>query len=309
LKIVFAAGIFAGAVLFALVQLGAIGGDGDDDAAARVTPTPAVLGATSTPAPVATEVPSTEVPAPGTPVTGPIDVPIMMYHIIGPPDRPENDALAVSEADFAAQMSYLHCAGYAPITMARLFSAFDGTSALPEKPIVLTFDDGWAGQYTFGLPILQENGFVGSFAIATGFVDQGGQYVTWAQIEEMSQAGMEMMSHTANHIDLGTNDDATVIEQITSSKSEIEAHTGVPVEYFVYPAGEPFRSGTTQRQAEVVELLRDVGYKGALLANGVYGGLDPAAPYELNRVRVSGGEDVYTFAGSIYGPNSDSVSC
>lgn len=272
--------------------------------------TPAVIVITPKPAQTAgpTTAPGESAP-PGTPITGPIDVPIMMYHIIGPPDRPENDALAVSEADFAAQMSYLDCAGYTPITMERLFEAFDGKSALPEKPIILTFDDGWAGQYTHGLPILQQHGFVGSFGIVTGFVDQGGPYVTWAQIEEMSEVGMEMMSHTATHIDLGANGDATVIDQLTSSKADIEAHTGEPVEYLVYPAGEPFRSGTAQRQAEVVQLLRDAGYKGALLANGIFGGLDPAAPYELNRVRVSGGEDVYTFAGSIYGADPDSVSC
>lgn len=293
--------------MFALVWTGAIGGGGDDDDAPAATTT-AVIVVTQPPSGSTTPAPS-DSPPPGTPVSGPIDVPIMMYHIIGPPDRPGNDPLAVSEADFAAQMSYLDCAGYTTITMQRLFDAFDGKSALPEKPIILTFDDGWVGQYTYGFPILQQHGFVASFAIVTGFVEGGGPYMTWAQIEEMSQAGMEMMSHTVTHIDLGAQDDATDIDQLTSSKADLKSHLGHDVPYFVYPAGEPFRSGSKQRQAEVVQMLRNAGYRGALLDGTGYGGQDPSTPYELNRVRVSGGEDIYTYAGSIYGPDPDGVGC
>jgi peptidoglycan/xylan/chitin deacetylase (PgdA/CDA1 family) len=232
-----------------------------------------------------------------------------MYHIIGPPDQPTNDALAVSADDFKAQMSYLACAGYTPITMQRLFDAFDGKASLPAKPIILTFDDGWVGQYTYGFPVLQQHGFVGSFAIVTGFVEAGGPYVTWAQIAEMSGAGMEMMSHTVSHIDLGSTDDATDIDQLQTSKSTLQAHIGHAVDYFVYPSGEPFRSGTAERQAQVVQMLKNAGYRGALLDNNGYGAQDPAHPYELNRVRVSGGEGIYAYAGSIYGPSPDTLNC
>jgi peptidoglycan/xylan/chitin deacetylase (PgdA/CDA1 family) len=307
-----AALVLIGAIIFTLFWTGAIGSGGDDDAVAgATTPTgtaPAVI--VGTPGPTGTTTPTARPSsAPGTPITSPVDVPIMMYHIIGPPDRPGNEGLATSEADFAEQMDYLACAGYTTITVRQLFDAFEGTAALPEKPIVLTFDDGWAGQYTFGFPVLKSHGFVGSFAIVTGFVDQGGPYVTWAQIEEMSRAGMEMMSHTVTHLDLGANDDATDRDQLTTSKSDLESHTGKTVDYFVYPAGEPFRSGSSERQSQVVQLLRDAGYKGALLDGTGYGGQDPAHPYELNRVRVSAGEDIAKFAGSIYGPAPEDVRC
>jgi peptidoglycan/xylan/chitin deacetylase (PgdA/CDA1 family) len=298
--------VLAGAVAFALVRTGAIGGS--DDAANPGAGTPAVIAITD--APTGSPSPSaTASPKPGPPITSPVDVPIMMYHIIGPPDQPANAALAVSAADFAAQMSYLACAGYTPITVQRLFDAFDGKAALPEKPIILTFDDGWVGDYTYGFPVLKQHGFVGSFAIVTGFVEAGGPYVTWAQIAEMSGAGMEMMSHTVSHIDLGSTDNATVIDQLQTSKSTLQAHIGHSVDYFVYPSGEPFRSGTAARQAQVVQMLKDAGYRAALLDNNGYGAQDPAHPYELNRVRVSGGEGIYTYAGSIYGPSPDTLSC
>jgi peptidoglycan/xylan/chitin deacetylase (PgdA/CDA1 family) len=296
--------VLTGAVAFALVRTGAIGGSGSDDATKPSTGTPGVILITD--APKASASPS---PKPGPPITSPVDVPIMMYHIIGPPDRPANDALAVSEADFKAQMSYLTCAGYTPITVQRLFDAFDGQAALPEKPIILTFDDGWVGQYTYGFPVLRQHGFVGSFAIVTGFVEGGGPYMSWAQIQEMANAGMEMMSHTVWHIDLGSTDDATDIDQLQTSKSTIATHIGHSVDYFVYPSGEPFRSGTAERQAQVVQMLKDAGYRAALLDNNGYGAQDPAHPYELNRVRVSGGEGIAAYAGSIYGPSPDVVSC
>jgi peptidoglycan/xylan/chitin deacetylase (PgdA/CDA1 family) len=309
LRLTAAAGALAGAIVFALAWLGAFGGGEDDPAAANPTATPAVINLTQAPT-VAPPAATTETPAPGgTPLSAPVDVPILMYHIIGPADRPENEGLATPAEDFARQMSYLNCAGFTPVTVGALFEAFAGTRALPEKPVVLTFDDGWAGQYTYGFPALQEHGFAASFAIVTGFVGGGDIYMTWAQIEEMAATGMEMVSHSVSHPDLGAQDDATVREQITASKAEIESHTGKATDYFVYPAGEPFRSGSEERQAQVVAMLREAGYRGALLANGVYGGQDPARPFELNRVRVSGGEDIATFAGSIDGEDPDAIGC
>jgi peptidoglycan/xylan/chitin deacetylase (PgdA/CDA1 family) len=308
LKLFVAMAVFVGAIAFALVRTGAIGGNDSPD----VGPRPGQHEVSDTPSPTLSASPTiepTESPPPGTPVTTPLDVPIMMYHIIGPPDRPANDALAVSEDDFKAQMSYLDCAGYTPITMQRLFDAFDGKASLPEKPIILTFDDGWVGQYTYGFPVLQQHGFAGSFAIATGFVEGGGPYMSWAQIEEISNAGMEIMSHTVNHIDLGVNSDETDRDELTTSKTDLEAHIGHPVNYFVYPSGEPFRSGSEDRQAAVVQILSDTGYRGALLDDNGYGNQDPARPFELSRVRVSGGEDIYTYAGSIYGESPDAISC
>jgi peptidoglycan/xylan/chitin deacetylase (PgdA/CDA1 family) len=300
--------VLAGAVAFALVRTGAIGGSGSDDAADPGTGSPAVIAITDPP--TGSLSPSaTASPQPGPPITSPVDVPIMMYHTIGPPDQPANAALAVSATDFAAQMSYLACAGYTPITVQRLFDAFDGKAALPEKPIILTFDDGWVGQYKYGFPVLKQHGFVGSFAIVTGFVEGSGPYMSWAQIAEMSGAGMEMMSHTVSHIDLGTTDDATDIAQLQTSKSTLQTHIGHSVDYFVYPSGEPFRSGTAARQAQVVQMLKDAGYRAALLDNNGYGAQDPAHPYELNRVRVSGGEGIYAYAGSIHGASPDVVSC
>lgn len=301
-----------------LVQAGVLDGGAGKGAGAvhnGGTQTPAVLPESQTPnaespTPGATAA-ATPTPAPGPPITSPIDVPILMYHRVLPelPDDEFDAVLTVTNAALDEQISYLACAGYTPITMQRLFAAFDGTAALPEKPVILTFDDGWSDSYTNAFPILQSHQFVGSFAVVTGFVEGGGPYMTWQQIKEMSDAGMEMTSHTIRHVDLGTSDDATVVDQLQTSKADIEAHIGKTVDYLVYPAGEPFRSNTAERQAQVVQMAIDAGYRGALLAGPNSTTQDPSTPFALNRVRVFGGEDIYTFAGGIYGPSPDDLTC
>ncbi len=241
----------------------------------------------------------------GTPITSPVEVPILMYHHVAPtaPDDEFEARLTVLTTDFEEQLTYLSCAGYTGITVGQLIDAMDGAAALPSRPVILTFDDGYGDAYTQAFPLLQRYGFPGSFAIVTGFVGGGdGAYVTWDQVREMAKAGMEMLSHTVSHIDLGTSDDITVRDQLLQSKDAIAQHTGQPVRFLVYPSGEPFRSGTPERQQEVVSMLQEAGYEAALLAgpNGMT--QDPAARFQLNRVRVAGGEDLATFAASIGGP-------
>lgn len=250
--------------------------------------------------------PASPTPAPrGEPVTSPIDVPILMYHHVSPiaPEDEFEARLTVLTPSFEEQLSYLKCAGYTGITVGQLVDAMDGAAPLPSRPVILTFDDGYSDAYTEVFPLLRRYGFPGSFAIVTGFVGGGdGAYLTWEEVREMAGAGMEMLSHTVSHIDLGTSDDATVRDELSASKATLEQQTGRPVRFLVYPSGEPFRSGTPERQQEVVAMLRETGYQGALLAGPNSTSQDPAARFQLNRVRVSGGEDIATFAASIGGP-------
>ncbi len=227
-----------------------------------------------------------------------------MYHDISdvPPDDIYRAASNVLPADFSAQLDYLQCAGYATITMSQLFDAMEGRGALPEKAIILTFDDGYSDHYTQAFPALTQRGMSGAFAIITGFVEAGGDYMSWAQIKEMSDAGMEMMSHTQTHIDLNTSDDGSVDEQLRGSRAALEEHTGRPVEFFVYPAGEPFRSGTEERQGQVVSMLAEAGYRGALLAGPSSSEQNPAQPFTLNRLRVGESTDLGTYAALVGGP-------
>jgi peptidoglycan/xylan/chitin deacetylase (PgdA/CDA1 family) len=168
--------------------------------------------------------------------------------------------------------------------------------------VILTFDDGYSDHYSQAFPILKQHAMTGAFAIITGFVEGGGDYMSWAQIKEMSDAGMEMMSHTVTHIDLNGSDDPTAAGQMRDSRAALEEHTGKAADFFVYPAGEPFRSGTEERQAQVVSMLKEAGYRGALLAGPSSSEQDPAQPFVLNRLRVGESTDLATYAALLGGP-------
>ncbi|TMG01576.1 MAG: hypothetical protein E6I09_12260 [Chloroflexi bacterium] len=83
---------------------------------------------------------------------------------------------------------------------------------------------------------------------------------------------------------------------------------GKPVPFLVYPSGEPFFRGSPERQQQVVAMVREAGYSGALVVRNMLA-QDPAAPYALNRIRVSGGVDIRKFAGNMGGPLPETVGC
>ncbi len=284
----------------AVVLLAACTGGGDASPAVIVPPT-------STQAPAASATPT---PAPSAePITAPFDLPIVMYHDVAevPPDDIYRAASNVLPADFGAELDYLKCAGYTAITPSQLLDAIAGQRTLPNKPVILTFDDGYSDHYTQAFPMLKRHGMTGAFAIITGFVEGGGDYMSWAQIKEMSDAGMEIMSHTVTHIDLNTAEDATAEGQLRDSRAAIEQHTGKAPALLVYPSGEPFRSGSEERQAQVVSMLTQAGYKGALLAGPSTTTQDPGQPFALNRLRVGEGTDLPMFVALLGG--SPAAAC
>jgi peptidoglycan/xylan/chitin deacetylase (PgdA/CDA1 family) len=271
-------------------------------AAQAPAPTPEL-----TPAPTPTRAPL--VLASGAPWSGPAYMPILMYHhVTNAPPASELDArLTVTDGDFARQLAYLRCAGYYSITLSQLFDGIYGGAPLPVKPVILTFDDGYADAYTSAFAHLKWAGFGGTFSVVTGWIGEPG-YLSWDQTQEMVGAGMEMVAHSVSHPDLGKEPDEVVRSQLSRSKRDLEENLGQPVVFFVYPAGEPFRSATAERQSQVVTMVQEAGYRGALTATWNLA-QDPAAPFALNRVRVSGGIDIKTFAENMGGPAPEAIGC
>ncbi len=87
-------------------------------------------------------------------------IPILMYHSIAQSTNPKFKQFAVPPALFAEHMTYLRQHSYTPINVTQLVCMLSqGKFALPERPVVLTFDDGFADFYTNALPVLQQCGF------------------------------------------------------------------------------------------------------------------------------------------------------
>jgi peptidoglycan/xylan/chitin deacetylase (PgdA/CDA1 family) len=218
-------------------------------------------------------------------------VPILMYHHIAdsPPNAdPIRRDLSVSPQAFEAQLRYLVEAGYQPITLRDLIYHLTLGAPLPEKPVILTFDDGYEDNYTNAYPLLKKYGFVGTFFIVTEPVDRGrAGYMSWAQIEIMSTNGMEIGAHSYTHPDLRGKSVDYIIWQAVGSKEAIEARIQQPVRFFSYPSG--------RYDEQVVNVLYSANFWGAVT---IETGTDQSSrwPFELRRIRVQGSDNLKTFA-------------
>jgi peptidoglycan/xylan/chitin deacetylase (PgdA/CDA1 family) len=221
-----------------------------------------------------------------------INVPILTYHYIRVnPDRFDQMgfALSVTPADFAAEMDWLKGNGYHPITTGDLYAFLKGTRGLPSKPVVLTFDDGYADFYATALPILRAHDFRATAYVVSGFVGRPG-YMSAAQVVEADRSGIEIGSHTVNHPNLTNLSYGSVRSQLIDSKQFLERLLGHPVTSFCYPSGKV--------NSMVAWQVADAGYDDATTT--VFGFRHTLADRLIwTRLRVSGGETRDQFAASV----------
>jgi peptidoglycan/xylan/chitin deacetylase (PgdA/CDA1 family) len=220
-----------------------------------------------------------------------LKVPILMYHYIS---QPPADAdvyrvdLSVTPDNFRQQLAWLRDNGYTAIDYYDLSLAIVGHVELPEKPVLLTFDDGYLDNYTAAFPLLQEYGYKGTFFIVTDFVDLGREgYMTWPMIEELSRAGHRIEPHSRTHPDLRDKDRDGLIWELLGSQQTIAAHIGYTPRYFCYPGGD--------YNEETIQLLRELEYWGAVTtANDTWHGFNER--FEWGRLRIRNNTTLAEFA-------------
>jgi peptidoglycan/xylan/chitin deacetylase (PgdA/CDA1 family) len=169
-----------------------------------------------------------------------VRVPILMYHHLddlGEEMGEDYWQLSVTPQDFREQMAYLKDNGYSTITFAELLGAFDGQVSLPDKPVIITFDDGWDDIYNVAYPILADQGMRATFFISTNWIDNVEGTVGWPQIKEMSDGGMEFGSHSATHPYLTSSEPDALAWELEASKAALEEHTGKTITALAYPFG------------------------------------------------------------------------
>jgi peptidoglycan/xylan/chitin deacetylase (PgdA/CDA1 family) len=251
------------------------------EAAAEAAPSPS-------PAPVAARLR----PAPG-PRGAPrstADVPIVMYHHVGPlPPNPDifRKDLTVSPELFERTLTQLADREVETVTMADLMEHLAGGPELPKRAAILTFDDGYDDVYEHAFRALQKRGMVGTFFITTDFVERPG-YVTWDQVKEMADAGMEIAAHSSNHADFAKIGPAELRRQLVEPKAVLEEHIGQKVKFVAYPAGK--------YNATVMAATRAAGYEAAVTV--LHGTRHtPGLAFELRRVRARGADTAAEIVG------------
>lgn len=212
-----------------------------------------------------------------------ITVPVLMYHGIAETPR-GNDELFVNPSDLEAQLQYLSDNGYTTVT----FEDFPTLDQI-EKPVMLTFDDGYDDNYTYLFPLLQKYNMKATIFVITGYVNFT-YYLTEAQIKEMSDSGLvSIQSHTDTHPNLDELDEAAQRHELEISWLTLTRITGKVPFVLCYPTG---------RQNNITLQLAPAHYSYGLLMNG--GEYTTGSnPHLIPRYYISRYTDLSTFAGYI----------
>jgi peptidoglycan/xylan/chitin deacetylase (PgdA/CDA1 family) len=220
-----------------------------------------------------------------------VTLPILMYHHIThlqPNATPTWRTLTVTPEAFEAQVKWLADHGYHTIYFSDLVAYFRDGVPLPDKPIILTFDDGWTDDYTVAYPILRKHCMVGTFFPPVAWVNRsnGSKVITWPMIEEMSRGGMEFGSHTINHYLLNEQTAQRITEELVGSKAALEQHVVLPVVALAYPGGG--------HNPLAVSLAPKAGYGAAV---GVKAGVEQAHSelFLLHRITIPYSDDLKAF--------------
>ena len=183
-------------------------------------------------------------------------IPIIMYHDI---TATKDVSWDVTPDELERHFQALQEGGYTPISMDQMVNHLRTGSQLPEKPVLLTFDDNYIGQYQYAFPLLKKYNYPAVWSVHTRFVGTGGKKpkATWDQLREMSKSGLiTVASHTVNHLNLKDLSDREIEKEVTESKKVLEKELGIAIDYFTYPEGD-----FTERAREKI---KNAGYKGAL---------------------------------------------
>jgi peptidoglycan/xylan/chitin deacetylase (PgdA/CDA1 family) len=230
-----------------------------------------------------------------------------MYHSISHSSNPKFKQFVVSPAAFTEQMAYLARHSYTPLTVTQLAEAYanrqnDGLT-LPERPVVLTFDDGFADFFTEALPVLQAYHFPATLYITTAFVGGTSSWlrheqeterpmITWEQACAIGASGIECGAHTHSHPQLDTLPAARTRDEIERSKKILEDHLGQEVSSFAYPFG--YFTGHVRQQ------VQEAGFRSACAVRHAMSTHNDHL-FSLARLMVSGDMNSEGFATLISG--------
>lgn len=170
---------------------------------------------------------------------------VLCYHIV---EAPQDDRMEVSRETFRQHMRYLEMTGYNVIPLRDAYEyAVGKRSSIPKNSIVVTIDDGWRSTYTEVFPEMKKRGFPFTVFIYPKIIGQTVNALTWKQVKEMSNAGVDIQSHSLSHPFLtrkrhSSLDDeqyaAWLERELAESKKTLEKQTGKEVRFLAYPYGD-----------------------------------------------------------------------
>jgi len=219
-------------------------------------------------------------------------VPVLMYHRIGEALNGSEQKYCISPDNFSAHMQVLFDNGYRACTANDFVDWLMGDIQLPDKSLLITFDDGYLGVFEHGLPVLRDLEWPAVMFLVSGMI---GKKDGWCQrenpslktyplmgtdeIQTMHTQGFSFFSHSRSHTDLNQCDEAALIDELSGSREDLERLLDEPIDYVAYPYGH--------YNDLVLESVKNAGYKAAFSVQPGFNrpGVDP---YRIRRIDVFG---------------------
>jgi len=218
---------------------------------------------------------------------------ILCYHIV---ESPSDPLMEISHETFLQQIRYLTVTGYTVVPLRDIYEYSIGErTSLPNKAVAVTVDDGWRSAYTEIFPEMQKLHLPFTVFIYPKIIGQTSYALTWKQIREMAEAGVDVESHSYSHPFLtrrrheswSNGEYATWLErELVESKKILEKETGHPVSFLAYPYGD--------YDHYLARAVARAGYLGALTCE--YGSNVPGTnPFRLHRMAIDKHMDFAAF--------------
>ena len=183
--------------------------------------------------------------APKRPDAEPPAATVLCYHIVEAPAAPR---MHIDRDTFRQHLRYLEMTGYNVIPLRHLYEYVSGQRpSIPKNAVVITIDDGWRSTYTEAFPELQKRKFPFTVFIYPNIIGKTSNALSWAQIREMAEAGVDIQSHSLTHPYLtkrhhGSKSDKNYGEwlekELAQSRKILEKETGQKVQFLAYPYGD-----------------------------------------------------------------------
>lgn len=195
-------------------------------------------------------IPNTPVIPTNTPV-----IPVLLYHSVADQPPPTGSWGAVSRSEFAAHVDAIADCGRQAITVTMLAAALRGEQELPQRPVAITFDDGYDDTYD-AVELLHSRGLSATVYVTTSEIGTADR-LSRRQISHMaSRLGVELGAHAVHHVHLDELPSGLLAEELAASKAQLERVTGETVDSFAYPHGA--------YDERVREAVIDAGYGSAV---------------------------------------------
>ena len=187
-------------------------------------------------------------------------IPILRYHSVSTDPAPWIAPYAVAPATFARHVDLITASGRTAMTVSELCAALTGRIPLPHRPIVITFDDGFA-DFAYAARVLSEHYLPSTVYLTTGALRGRGPRPTnmamppapmldWSQLAELCELNVEIGAHSHTHPQLDTLPPSAIADEILQSKEMLEDALGLEVPSFAYPYG--FHCAKTRRLVQAL---------------------------------------------------------